>query len=362
MPTIDPAKTGESMLRQLSDWLQQRGIRFTIVISGAILLCNLSSGRAAWGFISFGNGFGNKWGEPEFGTGAIVTWGFMADGTGVDPGFRIDPFSYPDTSGVIGTSALTGLRTQLDATYGEGAFLQAITNAFETWAGAADIRFVGPVSDVGLPINDPAATVPDIRIGAFHADPNHSFRFVGAVGFAPPYNGGTLAGDIILNLDSAFQIASGTEDSTPIDYFLGNDLEGLVLHELGHAAIGLAHPPSGSDSVMYVGSGCCQFINHALAPDDLAGAVFTYGVAVDLNRDTAIDAADAGLMFANWGLSGSGDLNRDNIVDAADAGLMFAKWTGDPSPENRTVPEPQLGCGLLGLTAVHLMRRRRFHP
>ena len=45
------------------------------------------------------------------------------------------------------------------------------------------------------------------------------------------------------------------------------------------------------------------------------------------------DAADAGLMFANWSNAGEGDLNGDNIVDAADAGILFAAWTGDaPEP------------------------------
>ena len=39
-------------------------------------------------------------------------------------------------------------------------------------------------------------------------------------------------------------------------------------------------------------------------------------------------------MFGNWGGAGRGDLNEDGFVDAADAGIMFAEWTGDTAPVN----------------------------
>lgn len=48
----------------------------------------------------------------------------------------------------------------------------------------------------------------------------------------------------------------------------------------------------------------------------------------DLNGDGLIDAADAGIMFSNFGRSGAGDINGDGIVDAADAGQMYGRWTG----------------------------------
>ncbi len=50
------------------------------------------------------------------------------------------------------------------------------------------------------------------------------------------------------------------------------------------------------------------------------------GVAnTDLNFDGSIDAADAGILFGNWGGSGQGDLNFDGIVDAADAGATVRR-------------------------------------
>ncbi len=49
----------------------------------------------------------------------------------------------------------------------------------------------------------------------------------------------------------------------------------------------------------------------------------------DLNGDGVVDAADLGILLANWGLrGGAADLNGDGIVDAADLGLLLSAWTG----------------------------------
>ena len=58
----------------------------------------------------------------------------------------------------------------------------------------------------------------------------------------------------------------------------------------------------------------------------------------DLNVDGGVDAADAGILFGNWGHPGIGDLNGDSVVDAADAGVCFSEWTGDTPVQ--TIPEP----------------------
>lgn len=64
-------------------------------------------------------------------------------------------------------------------------------------------------------------------------------------------------------------------------------------------------------------------------------------LSCDLNGDLAADAADAGLMFGNWGNPVTGDCNSDGIVDAADAGILFGEWTGDVGPSAvASIPEP----------------------
>jgi hypothetical protein len=270
---------------------------------------------SGWGFDTIGGGFGSKWGaDPNAGTGAIVTWGYMLDGTGVDPAFRIDPFGFPDISGVVGQSNVTELRNVIDLNHESGDFDAAIQRAFDTWAEIANITFVGPLLDSGLDVGAVGATDPDIRIGAFMPDPAHWFADVGAIGFGPPgppnpVDDFPLAGEILFNLarpamSSPFHIAPGTEDVTPVNVFeFGDDLEGIFLHELGHAAIGLNHPSWEGDDpdrrVMYVGDfadplapPCCQAINRQLDPDDIDGARFVYGILADMDGDGDVDFDD----------------------------------------------------------------------
>jgi hypothetical protein len=214
-----------------------------------------------------------KWGDNTVGTpGGVITWSFMPDGTMIDPSFTDPNFS--------GTSDLTSVFDQIGGT---SIATDLINSAFSKWSSVADISFV-QVSDDGSPFNGSGA-VPSatghIRIGAFAIDAG-----VGAVGYAPPPNGGTsLEGDILFNTNSFFQVAAGNEGD-PIDlypesngYYFTNDFEGLFLHELGHA-IGLAHPPDGVQAVMSVDFDIYQYINRELDPDDIAGAQFLYGAAI----------------------------------------------------------------------------------
>jgi hypothetical protein len=64
----------------------------------------------------------------------------------------------------------------------------------------------------------------------------------------------------------------------------------------------------------------------------------------DLSSDGFVDAADAGIMFGNWGLATlgyfDGNLNGDGYIDAADFGILAANWTGDVGPAATTIPEP----------------------
>ncbi|HEX3599838.1 MAG TPA: hypothetical protein VHU84_06820, partial [Lacipirellulaceae bacterium] len=183
--------------------------QFRLLVGSLLVAC----GQSAFGYVTYGNGYGSKWGDdPSFGTGAIVTWSFMQDGTTVDP-------SVPDASGMSGTSNVTALRASVDSVYGSGAFNTAIQNALNTWSAAANITFVGPVPDSGLPSGSVGAANPNIRIGAFHAVANSGFAGVGAIGYGPPgppndITDFPLSGDVFFNLDGpgtvrSFQIAPG---------------------------------------------------------------------------------------------------------------------------------------------------------
>jgi hypothetical protein len=333
-----------------------RLVRLGLVPAAAILLC----AAQASAFVSFGNGFGSKWGaDPNFGTGAVVTWGYMLDGTTADPNFEMDPWAFPGTTGLTGGSNITQLRNSIDSVHGTGAFDAAIQRAFDTWSSVADITFVGPETDLGQPFASAGATAPDIRIGAFVPEVGHSFNNVGAVGFGPPgpFGNDPLAGDVIFNLTATFDIVAGIEDVTAMPPFT-NDLEGLVLHELGHAAIGLGHPAwEGEDPdqrVMYVGDFnnpnapfCCQTINRELHADDIAGAVFTYGLRGDLDGDGFVGISDLNLILGNWNQNVTpgdglmGDPTGDGFVGIADLNAVLGNWNaGTPPADYAHIPEP----------------------
>lgn len=79
-------------------------------------------------------------------------------------------------------------------------------------------------------------------------------------------------------------------------------------------------------------------------------------LACDLNGDGAADAADAGMMFGNWGRSGVGDCSNDNTVDAADAGILFSEWTGDPTAsEGSAAAEYHVGTGEIKVHANNVV-------
>ena len=218
-----------------------------------------------------------KWGDNSAGTpGGVVSWSFIPAGTSGSasycgnscPGTSLSSINILNQStGMFESTPISSLADQVNA-------------ALSAWSSVANISFTGPDSDSGAAINDSGAVPPatgQIRIGVFAFSSGG-----GAVGFAPPPNGGTGAGDVIFDANSFYQFAPGNEGDMYDPTFAPNDFETLLLHELGHA-IGLAHPPfDGSCPVMQVDSACFPFINRQLDPDDIAGAQFLYGVNVPL--------------------------------------------------------------------------------
>lgn len=362
----------------------------TLLFLGFAALAAFAATAPLRAYDTFSNGFGSKWGDPHVGTGAVITWGYMLDGTTLDP----NNFAFHDI--ITGTSNITALRTSVDVNYGAGAFDTAIQNAFNTWSAVANITFVGPVIDSGMPVAANGATSPNIRIGAFQAVPDSWFKYRSAIGINPPgpFFEDPFSGDVIFNVagigaQQPYQIAPGREDTdaTPNVQVYGDDVEGLFLHELGHAAIGLNHPGwAGQDPdqrVMYtlyndgdpVTPDCCQTINRQLHVDDIAAAQYVYGVRGDFNRNGKVDAADYVLWRNTKGTSvtagTAADGNIDGVVDELDYVVWRAHFGevqlagfGEQSPGAgavMNVPEPSTvaTCALAAAVVSVASRRRR---
>src|SRR5580698_3597479 len=242
--------------------------------------------------------FMDKWGDSYFQTfgpisstpggpsSASVTWSYITDGAGfVSPA---DGQTLP----LQGTSMLGSIRTAMDAQYGPGAFEQAVNNAFAAWAKVANITFTQQ-ADNGAPFA--GTTAIDIRVGAYTITGSSD---VGGIGYGPPRDAvnfpDALAGDITFSLANNFQIAAGADGAAlPLingQYY--NDVESLMLHEIGHA-LGLGHSADPNavmcgyvviNGVTYDGSQCTNtptasynVIHRKLQPDDIAGVQFLYG-------------------------------------------------------------------------------------
>ncbi|MBN8279771.1 MAG: matrixin family metalloprotease [Gammaproteobacteria bacterium] len=238
----------------------------------------------------------------------------------------------------------------LDLSSPEG--LTYIRNALRAWGAAAGVTFVQVTADTGVPINDPAAEPPgtgQIRIGVFEM----GYGAPAGAGFAAPPNGfipnssqlATGAGDLILNSTYHFQNPAGAEgaplDSFPLGggYFL-NDLEGLILHEIGHT-LGLDHSADAT-AVMCGWPYSCTYgnvttyvINRQPEPDDVAGLRVLYGLPLDTDADTVPDAVDNCSLKSNadqfdgdgdgYGNRCDGDLNNNGSTNAQDTVLFRAR-------------------------------------
>jgi hypothetical protein len=169
-----------------------------------------------------------------------ITYSLMPDGTAIG-------------------CATSNLFQTLNKNYSTAAWVQQIEAAASIWENVTNVN-LAIVNDNGTPIGAPGNQQDDPRFGDIRIGALPLTSGVLAVTFLPPpANGGTLAGDIVLNSTVNWQIGSNY------------DLMTVVAHEFGHA-LGLGES-SVSSAVMY---GTYSGIRQALATDDVAGIQSIY--------------------------------------------------------------------------------------
>lgn len=314
--------------RRPRQWLPRlRGLAAALVTGGIA--------AAAHGYTTFEGS--PKWGLSTLGTPAVVTWSLLPEGTDVvrpptDPAFIFSDFW-------AGTNALNSVYAQLDPNPVTGAaiFRQALVASFATWSAAAGVTFV-EVGDDASPLGYVGATtgrVGDIRVGAYGF--LAPFDAIGAHTFEPPGGTSSLAaywattgqqsdfGDVNLNAYAFFSTYAGLSEGQPFGTWMGNDLQGILTHEIGHA-LGLSHPEDdgiqGNEAmaIMYVGAGCCDAVHRQLGSDDIAGIQSLYGPAVPIPEPGAWLLLVAGLtgLTASKRRAGPGSsARRLRLVSAA---------------------------------------------
>ncbi len=179
---------------------------------------------------------GGEWVFPE-----RITFSFAPDGTDVG--------GSPST--LNAAMAAQGISTS--------SWHNQFRKAFAAWQSAANLNF-SEVTDDGTMLSDSGNQQNDPRFGDIRIAGYDLGSGVLGMAFLPPaLNGGTLAGDILLNTSASWNVNS--------DY----DVLTVAIHEIGHA-IGLGHSTVSSSVMSYVYNG----VQQSLKTDDVNGIQSIY--------------------------------------------------------------------------------------
>jgi Matrixin len=179
-------------------------------------------------------------------------------------GSRITYSFIPDATSIGGQPSI--LFQTLNAKFTTASWEAQIEKAAAVWEAVANIN-IARVSDDGTAIasagdqqDDPRFG--DIRIGGMS-------QSAGQLAFAyatPPFNGGTLAGDMFFNTDQSWAINGSSN----------YDLETVAIHEFGHA-LGMSHSlVTAADMYAYYDT---TTIKQGLTTDDTQGIQSIYGAS-----------------------------------------------------------------------------------
>ncbi len=193
---------------------------------------------------------------------ATVGYDYVLSGTSwVDPS-HITYSIAPD--GVFWDHGTNILNATFNAKFGNGVWQRQFALALATWESVANIN-IAQVADSALGFGTYGKSQGDPRFGDIRlggAAFSSASDSILAVGYFPPPQGTTEAGDLEINTTKNFTIGGGG----------GYDLYSVLLHETGHA-LGLDHSLN-PNAVMYASY---QGVRTGLQPEDIAGIQAIYG-------------------------------------------------------------------------------------
>jgi len=214
---------------------------------------------------------------------------------------RITYSMVPDGTNVGGLSS--NLYSSMNQQATTAAWQLAIAKAASYWSSYAHIN-IAQVSDNGTPLGgtgdqqgDP--NFGDIRISMVNEGNN---GILASTFLPPPSNGGSIAGDIVLNSYYTIKVNANY------------DLQTIMMHEFGHA-LGMDHSTTPSaDMYPYY-----QGLNQAPTSDDIAGIQSIYGAnPTDTGTNTTVNTptnitplmtSNGQVTVGNLNLAGASDLD-----------------------------------------------------